>query len=210
MSFDQEEVGARIAVSARQAHNEESFARQIRSALADYNDAELPVVVLVHRLRSALDAEREKSAKLRIWIDAEWNSYKGALISFACVTEDGREFYQEVVLHEPPDPWIVNNVLPHLAGAAVEYEVFQSRLRSFVDGIAGPIEFISDWPEDIEQLCRALIIGPGRSSVYRPLTFRCGMGEFKDAKSALPHHCLHDARSLRDYALLSTNSPVEE
>lgn len=66
--------------------------------------------------------------KTRIWIDCEWNSYKGALISFACVTDDGRNFYQEVVLHEPPHPWVAANVLPHLRGDVVEYVMNTQKL----------------------------------------------------------------------------------
>ncbi len=137
---------------------------------------------------------------MNLFIDGEWNSYKGALISFAIVGSDGREFYEELVMEDEVHPWVQQNVMPHLGQEKVTYEVFQSRLRQFLDGIPEDVVpcVISDWPEDVEQFCRALVVGPGEVSVYRPIGFMCAMGKFKHAKSAVPHHALWDARGNRE------------
>lgn len=141
---------------------------------------------------------------MRIWIDGEWNDYGGELISFACAAEDGREFYAELTRPEHPTKWIAENVIPLLDATPIDYATFQVKLAAFINSFDEPIYIVSDWPEDIERFCAAIIVGPGRSSVYRPLNFRCGLGEYKGAISARPHHALHDARSLRDWACRSS------
>lgn len=50
---------------------------------------------------------------MRLFIDGEWNSFGGDLISLALVAEDGREWY-EVLDCVDPHPWVAENVIPKL------------------------------------------------------------------------------------------------
>lgn len=55
-------------------NHRDELARQIRNALAEQNDPDVPVVVLVQRLRTALAASEGREAKLREIIESsgEW------------------------------------------------------------------------------------------------------------------------------------------
>ena len=137
-----------------------------------------------------------------MWIDGEWNSYRGGLISLALVTECGREFYAEVINDEVKHPWVQENVMPHLRNIEVlTYEEMQFDLMEFLAQFDGEIEIVSDWPEDIEVFCRALVVGPGQVHTYRPIKFTCNMGGFQGAKSAIPHMALADAMANRAWQL---------
>ncbi len=65
---------------------------------------------------------------MHIFIDGEWNSYGGELISLALVAEDGRSFY-EVLGCDNPDPWIAENVMPKLGKPWVTLESLQALHR---------------------------------------------------------------------------------
>ena len=50
---------------------------------------------------------------MRLWIDTEYNGFRGALISMALVDEEGREWY-EVLKCRSPSPWVAKHVMPKL------------------------------------------------------------------------------------------------
>jgi len=138
---------------------------------------------------------------MRLWIDCEFNEFKGDLISMALVAEDGDEFYQ--VLHcENPGAWVAQNVMPILGKAPVGMGEFQVRLRAFL-GQYPSIHVIADWPEDIKHFCDALITGPGYRLDTPPLTMEVVR---IDADSELPHNALADARGIRA-AMLAEVAP---
>lgn len=130
---------------------------------------------------------------MKIWIDTEFNSYKGALISMALVAEDGSEFYESLGCADP-NPWVAEHVMPILDKPAISYGVFQGKLQSFLCSFPS-IELISDWPEDLQHFLDTLISGPGERINSPPitLTFRS-----IDSVSAIPHNALADARGIRD------------
>ena len=53
---------------------------------------------------------------MKLWIDTEFNEYKGALISLALVAEDGREWYG-VRYCDDPGWWVNEHVMPYLVDA---------------------------------------------------------------------------------------------
>ena len=79
---------------------------------------------------------------MKYWLDCEFDEHDGTivLISIGMVDEDGREFYAESseVDWGKVDPWILENVRPHLLGNAIP----RSQIR---DGIVGFIG--EDTPE---------------------------------------------------------------
>lgn len=84
---------------------------------------------------------------MRYFLDTEF-SERGAhcpidLISIGIVSEDGREFYLESSewLIEQVNPWVRENVLPHLKGKMVPLSEIADRIRAFCGDVYGKPEF---------------------------------------------------------------------
>lgn len=132
-----------------------------------------------------------------VFIDAEFNDFRGELISLAAVSGHGFEFYE--VLHcASPSPWVAENVMPILNKAPVSSRELAMVLSRYLEQFER-CNIIADWPEDISHFCNALIVGPGQMIATPPLTFQLvsGYADTKDT-SAIPHNALEDARALRD------------
>jgi len=131
---------------------------------------------------------------MNLFIDCEFNEFRGKLISMALVSEDGKEFY-EVLSCKNPGDWVKENVLPILNKSPVSFDVFQMKLQTFL-GQFETIHIIADWPEDIKHFCESLITGPG----FRLNTPPMVMSIYRiDAESDLPHNALADARGIAKY-----------
>jgi len=133
---------------------------------------------------------------MNIFIDCEWNDFKGDLISMALVPEYGDEFY-EVLTCNSPSEWVAKNVMTVLEKQPVaSMYIFQKLLAEYLESF-DKINIIADWPEDIERFCAALIISAGQ---------RIGSGHIKfefdhnleSVESKVPHNALWDARAIRD------------
>src|SRR5579872_3159209 len=95
----------------------------------------------------------------KIFIDCEYNDFRGELISIALVAETGDAFY-EVVPCPQPSPWVAQHVMPILQQAPIDYLSMQLKLRLWLMNFPS-VHLIADWPEDIKHFCDALITGPG-------------------------------------------------
>jgi hypothetical protein len=129
---------------------------------------------------------------VRIFIDCEFNSAFGQLISMALVAEDGREFYEVL---PPPirlDPWVEKNVMPILDKGPISWVEFWNRLFRFLDGFDNPT-IVADHPADIFYLADALIVDRVGGCYKKPWT-----AQYRDVDytSGLPHNALEDARAL--------------
>ena len=134
---------------------------------------------------------------MNLYVDCEFNSFKGALISMALVDEYGSEWY-EVLGCDNPEPWVAEHVIPILNKEPVSMTEFQSSLAGFLSQYRN-IHIIADWPEDIAHFCESLITGPGYRLDTPPLTME--VRRDLDAESALPHNALEDAKAIRKLAL---------
>lgn len=134
---------------------------------------------------------------MKIWIDTEFNEFRGALISMALIDEDGLEFYCSVGC-DNPGAWVAQHVIPIIGIEPVSMAELQRDLQQWLAEYEA-IHLIADWPEDIEHFCRALITGPGT----RIDTPRMTMEIDRDicAPSALPHNALADVRGIRHQAM---------
>jgi hypothetical protein len=131
---------------------------------------------------------------MNLFLDCEFNEFKGALISLALVSENGREFY-EVLDCPNPGPWVKQNVIPILGKTPIRYGEFQHKLQAYLLQFDS-INVIADWPEDIKHFCDCLITSPGMRLNTPPLT----MAIYRfDAPSELPHNALADARGIAKY-----------
>ena len=132
---------------------------------------------------------------MKIYIDTEFNEFKGELISMALVAEDGNEFY-EVLYCANPGNWVSKHVMPFLEKEPIELDVFQTKLQQFLFQYHS-IHLIADWPEDIKHFCDALITGPGMCLNY-PLINMEMRRDLSSEDSKVPHNALHDARAIAD------------
>ena len=149
-------------------------------------------------------------ARMRYFLDCEYNGFGGALLSLALVPDDGgEEFYVTLPCSDPLHPWVERHVLPYLNHVPVglqhpplEREQAAVALAAWLAGDPGP-EIVADWPDDIAYFCRLLTIAPGRMVPVPPLQFRMlTLHNFSTAaNSVVPHNALHDARSLRDHVV---------
>jgi hypothetical protein len=147
------------------------------------------------------------SKATEIFVDCEWNGYRGSLITMALVAMSGEELYVGIPLFEEADPWVRYHVLP-VVGEEVEGVTGPMELASRLAGFLAQFEaihLIADWPEDVEHFCRALITGPGLRVDTPPLTIEIRR-DLDAVASALPHNALEDARALRaSYLTLMTD-----
>lgn len=143
----------------------------------------------------------ERQRPMEIFLDCEWNSYGGALISMALVAMDGREMYVSLPLHEELDPWVAEHVVPVLGEpeSLSSHVDLAARIGSFLSAYPA-VHVIADWPEDIERFCRALVVGPGARVCTPPLTLEIRR-DLDSEQSALPHNALADARAIKDHYL---------
>lgn len=135
---------------------------------------------------------------MKLFIDTEFNGFGGSLISLALVPEDPSmpEFYKELVIREQLDPWVRDNVVPHLITVPSTHNEFQQALAQYLRKV-GDVTIVADWPDDIRYFCQSLITGPGEMvSLNQKIRFELDLGIRYD--SLVPHNALHDARAIRD------------
>ena len=142
---------------------------------------------------------------MRLFLDTEFNGFGGALISMALVPEDSttREFYKELEMREQLEPWVRDNVVPHLILVPSSYNEFQQSLAQYLREL-GECTIIADWPDDIRYFCEALITGPGEMISFKhTIKFELDLGI--NYESLVPHNALHDARAIKEFYLAKEN-----
>lgn len=132
---------------------------------------------------------------MRMWIDTEFNEYKGALISMALVAEDGSEWYG-VRFCDDPGWWVGDHVMPVLNQEAERDESLRASLHNFLEQF-DCVHIVSDWPGDIAHFCNFLEYRPGERVGPDLMTFEVRRDLPDTSKtSAIPHNALEDARAL--------------
>lgn len=136
---------------------------------------------------------------MKLFIDTEFNEYKGELISMALVAEDGREWYG-VRFCDAPGWWVGEHVMPHLNQAPERDSDLRSSLAAFLGGFES-IHIVSDWPGDIAHFCNFLEYRPGGRIGPDTMTFEVRRDLPDTATtSAIPHNALEDARAIAKHA----------
>jgi hypothetical protein len=141
---------------------------------------------------------------MRYFLDTEFNSFGGKLMSLALSPADPSipPFYRVVEMTDPLDPWVAKHVSPHLNLQPEPREVVAQALAEYLSEHTKPI-IVADWPSDFEHLMALLITGPGEM-VGAPdfaMEFYRLHGFNTAGHSALPHNALADAEALRAHFL---------
>lgn len=133
---------------------------------------------------------------MKMWIDTEFNEYRGALISMALVAENGAEWYG-VRYCDDPGWWVREHVIPHLGKEPERDCVLRASLDQFLRQF-NSVHIVSDWPGDIAHFCNFLEYAPGDRLGPDSMTFEVRRDLPDTATtSAVPHNALEDARALR-------------
>jgi hypothetical protein len=136
---------------------------------------------------------------MRYFMDAEFNGFGGELLSIALVPEDGAlpPFY-EAIRCDKPTAWVQEHVQPVLEKRPLDRDQVSDRFFKYLHNDEHPV-IVADWPEDIANAARLLILGPGRMQPIRRIHF-----ELIDAAvigpyvpSTKPHNARCDAEALR-------------
>lgn len=138
---------------------------------------------------------------MKFFIDTEFNGFGGKLLSIAIVPEHKNiaEFYCEILMTDQLEPWVKENVVPHMFQSPVTYREFQFALSRYLLNIEqDEIVIVADWPDDIRYFCEALITGPG-DRIIMPMHIKFELDLNIKYTSLIPHNALHDARAIRDY-----------
>ena len=133
---------------------------------------------------------------MKLFIDGEWNSYGGDLISLALVPEIGVHFY-EVLGCDNPDPWVAENVMTKLGKNQITMPEMQEKLEVYLSQFES-VHIVADWPEDIMWFCKVLVTGPGTRINTPPLSLEVLR---VDTVSTNSHNALADAGALRAWWL---------
>jgi hypothetical protein len=128
-----------------------------------------------------------------IFIDCEFNGYKGELISMALVC-DGSELYFNIGCNNPVQ-WVKDNVMPVIGEDQVSISHARVLLENYLNGI-GEFNLIADWPEDISYFCNFLIVAPGVRIDTPNFTAKIFRNLNSD-NSKIRHNALEDARAIR-------------
>ena len=110
-------------------------------------------------------------------------------------------FYAAIVC-PAPEPWVAAHVIPVLRTRPRPRREVAEAFADFLAADGDPL-IVADWPEDIANAARLLVIGPGQMLGVPRLRFE--LVDFFDfnsaAASTLPHNAYHDALALRLHVL---------
>jgi hypothetical protein len=110
-------------------------------------------------------ARTSEGVQMNLYLDTEFNEFKGDLISMALVDEDGECFYESLGC-ENPGAWVAEHVMPIIGRDPIARDHMQAKLANFLFGYES-IHVIADWPDDIRYFCELLITGPACGSTRR-------------------------------------------
>ncbi len=130
---------------------------------------------------------------MRLFLDTEFNEFRGPLISMALVPEAGLHFYESLGC-ENPGPWVAEHVMPIINKEAVSLTDFQIYLHHFL-AQWDEVTIVADWHEDIAHFCNILTTGPGTRISTPSLNFQIRR-DLDTVPSALPHNALADAKAM--------------
>jgi hypothetical protein len=136
---------------------------------------------------------------MKLFLDTEFNGFGGKLMSLALVPEYDRvpNFYCELEMTDQLDPWVRENVVPHMILVPSTMSRFHARLSAYLLQFQ-EITIVADWPDDIRYFCESLITGPGeRINIPTLINFELDLSI--EYESKVPHNALHDAIGIQEY-----------
>lgn len=144
----------------------------------------------------------------RIYLDTEFNGFKGELLSVGLINDAGASLY--AVFPPPPnglDLWVATHVVPILdsvpRGIPAEHTsitAFQKVLQRFLRAEGEEeIRIVTDWPDDVKYFSELLITGPGKMIDIPGIVFEVVRVDayVSPPMGAVQHNAMWDAIALR-------------
>lgn len=132
---------------------------------------------------------------MNLFIDCEFNEWRGELISMGIIPENGIEFY-EVVNCDNPKSWVAKHVMPILGKEPISLDEFKFKLEAYLMQFS-EINIIADWPDDIKLFCDALVLEGGYRLNTPPLTMQI-LKDINSSESLIPHNAIADAIAIKN------------
>ena len=146
---------------------------------------------------------------MKYYADCEFDGFEGPLLSLALIREDNEAIYIVYEHNEAAHPWVTENVLPIMWSIpspipGMAYSVNSDLeasllLEEYFRGDIAPL-VITDWPDDIAYICKALITGPDRMITLPSIRFEVVRridAYPTELKNAVQHNAYWDAQALR-------------
>ena len=144
---------------------------------------------------------------MKYYIDFEFDGHNGPVISGALIREDGKAVYC-ASYHDPFDPWVKQNVMPHIAKFIPATMIFcgANHFGTYFRDLIGYDQFaviIADSPVDIGRFCNHISTdgyGNWQSTDYAFMQFEVHNVNCYPTKleGAIQHHAYWDAMALRE------------
>lgn len=136
---------------------------------------------------------------MKLFLDTEFNGFGGKLMSMALVPEDVNlpVFYYELEMTDQLEPWVRDNVVPHMSHVPCSRSEFQDKLSCYLFMFINGCTIVADWPDDIKYFCESLITGPGER-IMMPTKINFELNLAIEYESKIPHNALHDAIGIRN------------
>lgn len=146
----------------------------------------------------------------KVYVDFEFNSYQGEVMSVGLVNSKGVALYNVFPPPQAPiNPWVERNVVPYLIAGTPEgirnyclsVAEFQQVLQEYLQKEEGEIRIVTDWPDDVKYFSELLITGPGTMVNIPGIVFEVvrvdAYTDIRPLEGAVQHHALWDALQLR-------------
>lgn len=153
---------------------------------------------------------------MRFYLDTEFNSFGGALLSLGMVAQDGSNLYLVLPAADIEaidiDPWVAEHVVPILFDLPDGTSVITAPVAEWGSIVSGfiyrqeaPPQIFADWPSDIADLCNLFITGPGEAVTMKHQTHLTILRHLDvyptTLKGAVQHNALWDAMALRRWVM---------
>lgn len=131
----------------------------------------------------------------QLYLDVEFNSFGGDLISLALYNPGGESWYEVASLPPAPHPFVRDHVIPVLGKAPMGKDGFMASLHAYLKQFQMP-EIIADWPEDFSHFFNCLCKPGGWQ-----LQFECRATLLLSGKfdPEIRHNALSDAKALAEW-----------
>jgi hypothetical protein len=154
----------------------------------------------------------------RYYLDTEFNSFGGSLISLGIVRHDDPEDHLYLVVpktdiermrvEEGIDPWIEQNILPIIYSLPDDAKFVEAPahqwgqlLGEFIYRGDGPPHIFVDWPSDAMDFAKLLMVGPGVAVSMENQTIITILRHIDvyptSVEGAVQHNALWDALAIR-------------
>ncbi len=134
----------------------------------------------------------------RAFIDTEFDSFGGRLISIAVVGDQGEEYYG-VVTATAVTPWVQENVIPKLEQEPIKLEELREQIVSFIIRSFPncQLQVYADWPDDLAHFFSLLSEPNGVTRITNPVVGIFTQPPHQPTPDN-PHNALSDARALKE------------